>query len=74
MRLKLDRLDTIETIEFTLQRGSEVLKHNNLRILNGKLVPVSLSDEDARCLLSSKSPLSKTTSASRFSTTQPIDL
>lgn len=54
LRLKLDRVGTIKTIEFTLERASEVMKASGKKMVNGQMVNAGLSDEDIRCQMQQK--------------------
>lgn len=49
MRLRIDRLGKIRTVEFRLQRAATILKANGKRLANGHVVPADLSAEDTRC-------------------------
>jgi membrane-associated protease RseP (regulator of RpoE activity) len=49
MQLTLDRLGSRMSLRFQLEQASEVLKENQLRLANGKLVPDNISDRALRC-------------------------
>jgi C-terminal processing protease CtpA/Prc len=50
IRLEINRMGQSRTIEFPMEQTSEVLRQNDRRILNGWVIPMAMSDEDARCL------------------------
>ncbi len=52
IHLKIERLGTIKTVEFTLEKNSQVLKRNQRQLIQGKLVPAGLADEDLKWFIS----------------------
>jgi C-terminal processing protease CtpA/Prc len=50
IRLEINRMGQSRIIEFPMEQTSEVLRQNDRRILNGWVIPMAMSDEDARCL------------------------
>lgn len=49
LRLVVDRVTTTKSIEFQLEKASDVLKENHRRLIDGTLVPDGLADEDLPC-------------------------
>ncbi len=49
LKLVVDRVTTTKTIEFQLEKGSDVLKENHWRLVDGTLVLDGLADEDLPC-------------------------
>jgi len=49
LKLVVDRVTTTKTIEFQLEKGSDVLKENHWRLVDGTLVPDGVADEDLPC-------------------------
>jgi S1-C subfamily serine protease len=49
LRLVVDRVTTTKTIEFQLEKASDVLKENHHRLVNGTLLPDGVADEDMHC-------------------------
>jgi len=49
LRLVVDRVTTTKSIEFQLEKTSDVLKENQWRLVDGTLVPDGLADEDLPC-------------------------
>ncbi len=49
VRLVVDRVAVTKTLEFQLEKASDVLKENHRRLVNGTLVPDGLADEDVPC-------------------------
>jgi hypothetical protein len=45
----VDRVTTTKTIEFQLEKASDVLKENHRRLVDGTLVPDGLAAEDVPC-------------------------
>lgn len=54
MELKIDRAGAIKTVEFKLEKTSEILKQNQLQMVNGTLIPAGLAEEDLRWFLPEK--------------------
>lgn len=50
LRLVVDRVTTTKTIEFQLEKASDVLKENHRRLVGGILVPDGIADEDLHCI------------------------
>ena len=48
LSLVVDRVTTTKTIEFELEKTSDVLKENHRRLVNGTLIP-DVADEDIHC-------------------------
>lgn len=48
-RLVVDRVGTTKTLEYKLEKASDVLAENHLRMVNGTLIPDGLADEDIPC-------------------------
>jgi hypothetical protein len=48
LRLVVDRVTSTQTIEFELEKTSDVLKENHKRLINGTLTP-DVADEDLHC-------------------------
>ena len=51
MRLVVNRLGTVRTIVFQLQKVADLLKRNQLRLVNSTLVPAELAEEDMKWFL-----------------------
>lgn len=49
LRLVVDRVTTTKTLEFQLEKVSDVLKENHRRLVNGTLLPDGVADEDMHC-------------------------
>jgi membrane-associated protease RseP (regulator of RpoE activity) len=49
VRLKIDRGGTMKTVEYQMERVSEILKANRLRLVDGQVVPLGLADGDIPC-------------------------
>ena len=49
LRLVVDRVTTTKTIEFQLEKASDVLKENHRRLVDRTLVPDGLANEDVPC-------------------------
>jgi C-terminal processing protease CtpA/Prc len=56
VRLKIDRAGGIKTIEYETKRVSEILKQNQLRLVNGALIPAGVADEDIHCFTEQEPP------------------
>jgi C-terminal processing protease CtpA/Prc len=54
MRLKIARPASTRTLEFPLARTADLLEANGLRLANGQLAPIGMSEEDVRCLTQQK--------------------
>jgi len=54
MHLKIDRLGSVRTFEFTIEKVSELLQRNGLRVVAGGLVPQGVPDDYARCFTGGK--------------------
>jgi S1-C subfamily serine protease len=50
MRLTLDRVGKLRTLQLDLERAADTLARNGLRLEKGKPVPAAFSPEDVRCL------------------------
>jgi len=51
MRLKIDRLGTVRTFEFRLEKASDVARQSGRRLVDGHLVPSGIADTDVHCFL-----------------------
>jgi len=49
LKLLVDRVSATKTINFQLEKVSDVLKENHKRLFDGELVPEGLADEDLSC-------------------------
>lgn len=49
IHLEIDRGGIIKTIEYRTERAAAILKQNQLRMVNGQVVPAGLADEDIKC-------------------------
>jgi predicted metalloprotease with PDZ domain len=49
LELVVDRVTTTKTIDFQLEKASDVLKENHWRLVDGTLVPDGLANEDLPC-------------------------
>jgi len=56
VELKIDRGGGIKTLKYGLERVSEILKGNHLRLVEGQIVPLGLADEDIPCYTARKQP------------------
>jgi C-terminal processing protease CtpA/Prc len=54
LHLKIARAGEVRNVEFTTQRAFDLLKQNGQRMVNGEIVPIGLSADDARCLTQPK--------------------
>jgi len=50
VRLKIDRGGAIRSVEYRMERVSEILRANQLRLVDKHVVPRELADEDIPCL------------------------
>lgn len=49
LKLVVDRVTTTKTIEFQLEKASDVLKENHVRLVDGTIIPDGLANEDVPC-------------------------
>jgi S1-C subfamily serine protease len=49
LRLVVDRVTTTKTIEFQLEKVSDVTKENHRRLVNGTVIPEGVADQDVAC-------------------------
>ncbi len=54
-RLVVDRVTTTKTLEFQLEKVSDVLKENHHRLVSGTLLPDGTADEDVHCFTENSS-------------------
>jgi C-terminal processing protease CtpA/Prc len=50
LKLVVDRVGVTKTLEFQLEKASDVLKENHRRLVKGELIPDGLAEEDIPCL------------------------
>jgi PDZ domain len=49
IRLKTDRLLSLRTVEFRLEKASEIARQNGWRLANGRLIPLWAIGQNSRC-------------------------
>ncbi|HTG26676.1 MAG TPA: hypothetical protein VK818_00505 [Methylomirabilota bacterium] len=50
LKLVVDRIGVTKTLEFQLEKASDVLKENHRRLIKGEVIPDGLAEEDMPCL------------------------
>jgi C-terminal processing protease CtpA/Prc len=51
MRLQIDRLGSVKTLEFLIEKAVEIARQNGKRFVGGHLVPIWANEQDLHCFL-----------------------